>query len=161
MFIKDTIGFLDDRLHLSAGIKTLKQKIKYHGAPDGLAFYNLYAGGYYNTNFSFSNYYQPQLGATYSLTKNDELFGNFSKNFAAPGFDVIGSTGFQQNPGALKPERTNNYDFGWRTTRGKWSSSLAGYIIQYQNRIGSIAPLRPIGFRQRQHDEPLRQSRPG
>jgi len=146
LFAEDTVRLLDEKLHLTGGIKSLDQSVTYHGSPDNLAFYNLYAGGYYNTKFSFSDYLQPQLGATYALTEGDELFFNFSKNFSAVGYDVIGSTSFQQNPSALNPERTNNYDFGWRTTKGAWTSSLAGYYIQYQNRVGSIAAYDPLGF---------------
>jgi iron complex outermembrane receptor protein len=84
------------------------------------------------------------VGATYQLTKSEQLFANYSENFSSPSTDIIGGSKFVQ--GDLKAERANNIDFGVRTSRAKWSASLAGYVIKYKNRIGDVTNFDPLLF---------------
>lgn len=142
-YLKDTVKLFDDRLALSAGIRALYQQVNYNGQPDITALYN---GVTYDKTYTFDDWFQPQIGATWSLNATDELFTNLSRNYSSIGVDIIGNTGVLENETSLKPEESINFDFGWRTSRRTWSASLAGYVIQYQNRIGSINAYDPLGF---------------
>jgi iron complex outermembrane receptor protein len=140
-YLKDTVRLLDNKLALSAGAKALKVKTDIEGVPDNTYFDR---GLRVHRTPTYSDSFLPQVGATYELTKSDELFVNYSENFSSPSTDVIGGSKFVQ--GELKAERANNIDFGWRTTRRKWSASLAGYVVEYQNRIGDVTNFDPLLF---------------
>ena len=140
-YLKDTYRLLDNRLALSAGIKSLNVKTDYEGVPDNTYFDR---GLRVHRTPTYSDNFIPQFGATYELTKTDELFANYSENFSSPSTDIIGGSKFVE--GELKAERANNIDFGIRTNRGKWSASLAGYIIKYKNRIGDVTNFDPLLF---------------
>ncbi|MDR1281541.1 MAG: TonB-dependent receptor [Opitutaceae bacterium] len=142
-YIKDTVRLIDERLTLSGGVRALYQKVDYKGQPDITALYN---GVAYDKTWTFDDWFQPQLGATWKLNATDELFTNLSRNYSSIGVDIIGNTGVLENETSLKPEESINLDFGWRTTRREWSASLAGYLIRYRNRIGSINAYDPLGF---------------
>ncbi|MDR2844934.1 MAG: TonB-dependent receptor, partial [Puniceicoccales bacterium] len=141
--LKDSVKLLDDRLTVSAGFRSVYQQFKYSGQPDILSYYN---GITYNESFTFDDWFQPQLGATWALNTADELFVNISRNFSSLAPDTVSSTSFLTRESKIKPEHSLNLDFGARTTRANWSASLSGYLMQYQNRIGSVTPYDPLGF---------------
>ncbi|EIP96724.1 outer membrane receptor protein [Opitutaceae bacterium TAV1] len=141
--LKDTVKFIDDRLSVSAGVRTLYQRFNYKGVP---SIKSWYLDERYDETFTFDEWFQPQAGATWTLNRTDELFVNLSRNYAAPTPDVVASNSFLDGTASIKPEESVNLDLGWRTARPKWSASLAGYVIQYENRIGSVTPYDPLGF---------------
>ncbi len=140
-FVKDTFKLLDERLTLNAGIKAIAVDYDFKGIPDNAYFDN---GIKVHRTPKYSDYFLPQIGATWALSKRDELFLNYSENFSAPDTAVIYGTTFDQSK--LQAERADNIDFGLRTARGILSGSLAGYVIKYKNRIGDITPYDPLGF---------------
>ncbi|HYD85000.1 MAG TPA: TonB-dependent receptor, partial [Opitutus sp.] len=140
-FLKDTIKLLDDQLAISAGIKALSVTTDFQGYPDSTYFDR---GQWIHRKPTYSDWFLPQLGATYALTRSDELFFNYAENFAAPSTSVIGGTVFDKSK--LRPERAHNFDLGVRTSRGRLSASLAGYVIEYKNRIGDVTAYDPLGF---------------
>jgi iron complex outermembrane receptor protein len=140
-FFKDTIKLIDDRLSLAVGVKALTVTTDFQGYPDSTYFDR---GLWVRRKPTYSDYFLPQVGATFALTSKDEVFFNYAENFAAPSTAVISGTVFDQSK--LEAERANNLDLGIRTTRGKLSASLAGYFIQYKNRIGDVTAYDPLGF---------------
>jgi len=140
-YLKDTVRYLENRLAVSVGAKALNVETDLEGIPDNTYFdrsLRVHRTPTYQDNFL------PQLGATYALTPSDELFVNYSENFSSPSTDVIGGSKFVENQ--LQAERADNIDFGIRTSRRKWSASLAGYVITYQNRIGDVTNFDPLLF---------------
>lgn len=140
-YLKDSVRLLDDRLTVSAGAKALNVKTDFEGVPDSTYFDR---GLRVHRTPTYSDNFIPQVGATYELTKQDELFVNYSENFSSPSTEIIGGSKFVQNE--LQAERADNIDFGLRTTRDKWSASLAGYFIKYKNRIGDVTNFDPLLF---------------
>lgn len=140
-FAKDTVRFYDNRLAFSFGAKAVSVKTDFEGLPDNTYFDR---GIRVHRSPTYSDSFLPQVGATFSVTRSEEVFLNYSENFASPSSDVIGGSKFIES--ALAAERTQNYDVGLRTARGKWSGSLAGYFIRYKNRIGDVTNFDPLLF---------------
>lgn len=140
-FMKDTVRLFEDRLALSAGTKAVSVKTDFEGVPDNTYFDR---GIRVRRAPTYSDYFLPQVGATFALTRSEEIFVNYSENFASPSSDVIGGSKFIESQ--LAAERTHNLDLGVRTARGKWSASLAGYVIRYKNRIGDVTNFDPLLF---------------
>lgn len=140
-FAKDTVRFFDDRVAFSAGAKAVSVQTEFEGLPDNTYFDR---GLRVRRSPTYSDFFLPQLGATVSVTRSEEFFVNYSENFASPSSDIIGGSKFVE--AELQAERTHNIDFGVRTSRGRWSASLAGYFIRYQNRIGDVTNFDPLLF---------------
>jgi iron complex outermembrane recepter protein len=140
-FAKDTLRLFDDRLALSAGAKAVSVKTDFEGLPDNTYFDR---GIRVKRSPTYSDHFLPQVGATFNLTRSEEVFVNYSENFASPSSDVISGSKFVE--AQLEAERTHNLDVGLRTAHGKWSASLAGYFIRYKNRIGDVTNFDPLLF---------------
>ncbi|HVU24029.1 MAG TPA: TonB-dependent receptor [Opitutus sp.] len=140
-FLEDTATLLDDRLALFAGAKAVRADYDFFGLPDN-AYFD--AGVTVHRTPSYADSFLPQLGATWRLNVADELFANFSRNFAAPDTTVIYGTTFDR--AKLVGERADNLDLGLRINRGGFSASLAGYVIRYRNRIGDVTGYNALGF---------------
>lgn len=133
-YIDDKIRLMDERLTLSIGNKFLTATRDYKGLPQASNNYDV-PQTYYERKRSFEGLLNPQVGASYDLTNDEQLFINYAHNYSVPGADYFQTTAFQPN---LKPETADTVDVGIRTTRGKMSASLSGYYIQYHDRQFSI-----------------------
>lgn len=82
----------------------------------------------------------PSLGAVYRLgSGNGEVFGGYSQNYKAISDDIIAST--SEISKSLEPETTDSFDFGYRITRERFSASVSGYYLKFDNRIESVTPI--------------------
>jgi iron complex outermembrane receptor protein len=124
-FVQDSISMLNDRMKLDVGAKSI------HVSRD----YNDLLSSTNDRSATYSKSFLPQLGATYQLTTNEQIFGNVAKNFSAPSTSVL--TVGTYNPD-LKPESSTNIDLGVRTKRQTFDASLAVYHVKYDNRILQI-----------------------
>ncbi|MGO2278605.1 MULTISPECIES: TonB-dependent receptor [unclassified Psychrobacter] len=70
------------------------------------------------------------LGTSYQLTPNDQIFANFSQGFTTADIqralrDV--RAGFVVNSDNVQPITTNNYEFGWQGKHGDTVARLSGF----------------------------------
>ena len=70
------------------------------------------------------------LGSSYQLTPNDQIFANFSQGFTTADIqralrDV--RAGFVVNSDNVQPIAINNYDLGWEGKRGDTSARVTGF----------------------------------
>ena len=70
------------------------------------------------------------LGTSYQLTPNDQIFANFSQGFTTADIqralrDV--RAGFVVNSDNVQPITTNNYEFGWQGKHGDTAARLSGF----------------------------------
>ncbi len=70
------------------------------------------------------------LGSSYQLTPNDQIFANFSQGFTTADIqralrDV--RAGFVVNSDNVQPITINNYDLGWQGKRGDTSARVTGF----------------------------------
>lgn len=73
----------------------------------------------------------PNVGFTYNFTNAISAFGSYAKGFSAPRTDNL----YNAPIITVKPEQTNAFDLGLRYTTGRIQAQLAGWKIDYSNRI--------------------------
>ena len=73
----------------------------------------------------------PNLGFTYNVTGPVQVFGSYAKGFSAPRTDNL----YRAPVVDVKPEETNAFDLGVRYTTAKIQAQVAGWKIDYTNRI--------------------------
>lgn len=138
LYVKDTLRLLDDRLTLEFGAKGLDVQRDYNGIANLDDFNN-------STNRTTSkkdkDWFQPQVGASYSLTEATQLFGNYAENFSAA--PRLALTAGYFNPD-IQPEESKNIDIGIRTEQENWSGYVAVYSIDYKNRIIALTNPNPL-----------------
>lgn len=138
LYVKDTLKLMDDRLTLEFGAKGLEVKRDYTGIANLDDFNNSTTR---STSKKDTDWFQPQIGASYSLTDSTQLFGNYAENFsAAPRLAL--TAGFF-NPD-IQPEESKNIDIGIRTEQANWSGYVAVYSIDYRNRIIALTNPNPL-----------------
>lgn len=91
-----------------------------------------------------SKAFLPQLGATYELNANDELFASLSRNLRAFEPGIYGQfsqsqAAFDANGARLKPETATTLDLGLRYRRGVLVGSLSVYTADFRDRLLSVA----------------------
>lgn len=89
-----------------------------------------------------TDWFQPQVGVLYKLNADSQLFANYSQNqraftAAATGGSPFATTqaGFNAISGQLKPETANTLEGGYRFGFGPVSGVIAGYWVDFSNRI--------------------------
>ena len=136
VYVKDTLKLLDDRLTLELGGKGLKVKRDFEGIAN---LDDFYTSTYRRISRTDSDWFQPQAGASYSLTESTQLFANYAENFSsAPRESLVAYYSDTNNLGTLKPEKSKNIDLGVRTENSLWSGYLALYHVDYENRIVAL-----------------------
>jgi iron complex outermembrane receptor protein len=75
----------------------------------------------------------PNVGFTYNVTSPISIFGNYAKGFSAPRTDNL----YRAPVVDVKPEETDAFDLGVRYTTSRVQAQLAGWKIDYKNRIVS------------------------
>jgi iron complex outermembrane receptor protein len=73
----------------------------------------------------------PNVGFTYNFTSAISTFGSYAKGFSAPRTDNL----YRAPLVTVQPEETNAFDLGARYTTSRIQAQLAGWKIDYKNRI--------------------------
>lgn len=86
----------------------------------------------------------PQIGAVYRVTGNAELFASYTENMRAfvsavtSGPFSTTQVGFDSIRDDLKPETSQTFEGGARFRSGPFQGSLAGYYVNFDNRLLAI-----------------------
>jgi len=70
----------------------------------------------------------PGVGATYAMNRSSSMFAGVHRGFSPPG------------PGATDetlPEKSVNYELGYRFADGLWNTQLTGFFNDYSNLLGA------------------------
>jgi iron complex outermembrane receptor protein len=94
------------------------------------AFNPVYAP--FTANYKFGKLL-PNVGFTYKVTGPVSVFGSYAKGFSAPRTDNL----YRAPVVGVQPEETDAFDLGVRYTTGRVQAQLAGWKINYKNRIVS------------------------
>jgi iron complex outermembrane receptor protein len=73
----------------------------------------------------------PNVGFTYNFTNVISVFGSYAKGFSAPRTDNL----YNAPVVNVKPEETNAFDLGARYNSSIIQAQVAGWVINYKNRI--------------------------
>jgi len=100
------------------------------------------SGGLASGTIDARDWFLPQIGAVLHLGSDAELFANFTQNMrafasSATGLAPFATTqpGFDAIRGSLKPEKSNTYEAGGRFRHGPLQGSVAGYYVDFSNRL--------------------------
>lgn len=70
----------------------------------------------------------PGLGVDYQINASDRVFAGVHRGFAPPGAGAAPET---------DPEKSTNYELGWRRNRGPLSFEAIGFFNDYENLLGT------------------------
>lgn len=93
-------------------------------------------GQFFRTPYSETRKYDavlPNVGGTFRITDEIQVYGNFAEGLSAPRTDNLYSF-VRVDP---DPETTDSFDFGVRYQTDTLIAALAGYYTEFQNRIQS------------------------
>ena len=133
-YIQDSVKLLNDRLNVDFGFKSPDTDVKATTLIGSLASGKLTA----------KKTFLPQIGASYKLTDNEELFGSYAQNIAAfqPGINgpfSASAAAFNVYGHNLKPEESKTFEGGLRSSHDQFEASVALYTTRFDNRLLSIA----------------------
>ncbi|HEX7852161.1 MAG TPA: TonB-dependent receptor [Sphingobium sp.] len=79
----------------------------------------------------------PNIGVTYNFFDRASVFASYSKGISAPRTDnLYAFDGVKIRPTAeVRPEKTDTFDLGVRYTSSKIQAQLAGWLINFKDRI--------------------------
>jgi iron complex outermembrane receptor protein len=86
----------------------------------------------------------PQIGVLYELGGGNELFASFTQNqraftaAATTGPFATSAAGFAEIRDDLEPEKTDTYEIGFRFGEGNLTGVVAGYLVNFSNRLLAI-----------------------
>ncbi|MET0307792.1 MAG: TonB-dependent receptor [Sphingomonas sp.] len=101
-------------------------------------------GGLAGGKIKVTDWFQPHAGFAYEVMQGAELFGGFTQvtrafvASATTGPFATTQTGFDallSGNTKLKPEQSDTYELGGRYHSGPFTGSLAGYYINFRNRL--------------------------
>ena len=129
--LSDTVAIAKD-LTLGAGFKSLRAKIdadrQVGTGPVG--------------SITASKSFLPQVGLNYQLSRSDELFTSVSRNMRAYQGAATGTTpfattqtGFDAIKGTLRPETSDNFEAGWRTSSKLYEAAVTAYLVNFKDRL--------------------------
>ena len=102
------------------------------------------AGGRTAGSLSTKDWFQPHVGASYKFTPEIEAFAGFTqvtRAFASAttaGPFSSSQAGFDAIKPFLKPEQSDTYETGLRYNSGMFHGVLAGYLVNFRNRLLTI-----------------------
>ena len=133
-YAQDTVSLLADQLKLNYGFKTPKVAI------DAVSRIGSRAAGHIVASKSFL----PQVGMSYSLNKDDEIFSSVSQNMRAFQPGVTGQfsqtqVAFNLSAPTIKPETSTTLDLGYRFKYDNFVGSIAAYTTKFKDRLIPVA----------------------
>jgi iron complex outermembrane receptor protein len=90
------------------------------------------------------DFFLPQVGVLYKLGGDNEVFASFTQNqraftaAATSGPFATSAAGFDVLRDQLEPEQTDTYEIGFRFGAGTLTGVVAGYLVNFRNRILAI-----------------------
>jgi iron complex outermembrane receptor protein len=145
-YLQDTASLLDDTLSIDFGFKGTHAKSNAKALP-GIALTAPPASSQFATGtLTARDFFLPEVGVNWKLAPGHEVYASYSENMAMfqggfklgpqsvtqPVWDVQGST--------LVPETSRSFDFGYRFVTDDLQLSLAGYHVNFDNRLLQYNP---------------------
>lgn len=86
----------------------------------------------------------PQVGFTYDVTRDHQIFGTYAENMRAfvsantSGPFSTTAAGFAAIRNSLQPETSKTFELGWRFRFGALQGSVAAYHVDFENRLLAV-----------------------
>lgn len=127
--VKHTRRLLDDRLTMEFGAKGLDVKRDYNGIAN---LDDFTVGMRRAVTIKNSDWFQPQVGASFQLAEGVQVFANDAENFSSAPRLTLTSGAFHPD---IAPEESTHIDIGIRAESTQWSGYIAACKIDDENRI--------------------------
>ncbi|PTQ12841.1 TonB-dependent receptor [Sphingomonas oleivorans] len=120
------------RVQINAGWKGLR--VENEATP-------VVSGGLASGTIRARDWFLPQAGLLFRLTDDQEIFASYTENLRAFTTSAFSTTqaGFDALRGNLKPESSTTYELGARTQSRRFRGVLAGYYVDFKDRLISFA----------------------
>ncbi len=136
--LQDSILFFDDRLVLTPVLRSFYYR-------DSQENWFNREGQIQNGDDSSDTYTRPQLGIKYQALQWLTFKANFAQYVRIPSFfELYGDRGFLIGNPDLKPEKGNNYDFGFEFTwkpNHPWLNRVSGNAAYFISRVDDIISI--------------------
>lgn len=125
-YLQAKLHFMNDDLIIDLGAKTQNTSVKY---TDELNAANS------QPSKDSTGEFLPQVGATYRIDAQNQLFASFAMNYAQLPDSVYTGTDYDPN---IENEESTNIDIGYRLNMSQTAISAALFYVDYQNKIENI-----------------------
>jgi len=138
IYAQDTLRLMDERLTLNFGAKAISTET----TARSLVASSSYAQGSIKADDSFL----PQIGASYALDDQQDVYASYSKNMAAFDYSpfATGQATFDSLRSSLKPEQSQTLQLGYRAHGEQIEASAGVYYTRFKNRLLTISPCSAI-----------------
>lgn len=126
-YLQTKLHFMDDNLIIDLGAKTQVTTVEYTDKQD--------AANSQPAKDS-SAPFLPQLGLTYKLNHQNQIFTSFSMNYAQLPDSIYTGTDYDPD---IENEESTNIDLGYRFNGQNAAVTAAVYYVDYSNKIESIS----------------------
>ncbi|MHA6718147.1 TonB-dependent receptor [Sphingomonas sp. RS6] len=140
----DTVQYyVEDKIDLGA----LTANLGWKGFAVTNRAYPIVAGTLASGKIKVTDWFQPHVGLNYRLNNDAELFAGFTQvtrafvSSATSGPFATTQAGFDallDGATKLKPEQSDTYEVGGRYRSGVFTGSLAGYYVNFRNRLLAV-----------------------
>jgi iron complex outermembrane receptor protein len=145
-YVQDTVSLLDDTLSIDFGFKGTHAKSNAKALPGISVTAPPASTQFASGTLTARDFFLPEAGARWAFAPGHEVYASYSENMAMfqggfklgpqsvtqPVWDVQGAT--------LQPETSRSVDFGYRFVTDGLQLSLAGYHVNFDNRLLQYNP---------------------
>jgi iron complex outermembrane receptor protein len=145
-YLQDTATFLDDALNIDFGFKSTDAKDTAQALPGISQTPPPASTQFANGSLEAKNNFLPEAGARYRIAPGHEVYVSYSQNMAMfqGGFKLgpqsVSQAVWDVQGKTLKPETSKSFDAGYRFVSGPLQLSLAGYHVNFDNRLLQYNP---------------------
>lgn len=126
LYAQGKFNFLDDALSIDIGAKSQLTTVKYTDVQDSTKS---------QPAKDSKAPFLPQVGVTYKLDANNQVFTSVAMNYAQLPDSVYSDTNYDPN---IKEEQSTNIDLGYRYNAKRAAVTATLYFVDYRNKIESI-----------------------
>ncbi|MFA7387952.1 MAG: TonB-dependent receptor [Thiohalobacteraceae bacterium] len=144
-YIQNTVKLLDEALSVDFGFKGTYARSDAF-AIDGIAKAPPGAQQFASGSLTAKDYFLPQVGVHWYVTPEHELFASYAENMAMfQGGFKLGPQSVTQDVWdaqgkTLQPQTSKSFEAGYRYVTGPLQISLAGYWVDFNNRLLQYNP---------------------
>ncbi len=133
-YAEDTMHFLDDRLTVNFGAKTLRS------TSDSQSL--VATGAFAQGSIKASKGFLPQAGIDYKIDSYQDVYASYSKNINSYGILPFATSqaAFNATKGNLKPEGSQTFELGYRVRGSSFEASADLYYTRFSNRLLQTTP---------------------
>jgi iron complex outermembrane receptor protein len=137
-YAEDTLHFLDDRLTVNFGAKSLRSTSE----AQSLVATSAFAQG----SIKASKGFLPQVGIDYKLDNNQDIYASYSKNINSYGTLPFATSqqAFDASKSSLKPEGSQTIETGYRVHGSTFEASADLYYTRFSNRLLQTTPCSAV-----------------